>query len=152
MNFDGFHPFTLKNGWQNAVLLWCMLQAGTPSLNYYCAVVLHSCIVLPSVGHSSNHEHHCSQLADNRAVFRLIIVLLRFSFDSHSFKYTFYPKHTHNYQNTHIYKHTSVLQNKWKERQYKHKYMSLNTQICTVTSKHFEVILAWFICRIHFCK
>jgi hypothetical protein len=31
-------------------------------LHYYWAVVLHSCIVLPSVGHSSNHECHCCQL------------------------------------------------------------------------------------------
>jgi hypothetical protein len=45
-----------------AVLLWCMLQAGPPSLNYYYAVMLHSCIVLPPVGHSSNHEYHCCQL------------------------------------------------------------------------------------------
>jgi len=51
-----------KNGWQNAVLLWCMLQAGPPSLHYYCAVVLHSCIALPPVGHSSNHQYHCCQL------------------------------------------------------------------------------------------
>jgi len=52
----------LKNGWQNAVLFWCMLQAGPPTLHYYCAVVLHSCTVLPPVGHSSNHEYHCCQL------------------------------------------------------------------------------------------
>jgi len=52
----------LKNGWQNAVLLWWMLQTGPPSLHYYCAVVLHSCIVLPPVGHSWNREYHCCQL------------------------------------------------------------------------------------------
>ena len=52
----------LKNGWQNAVLHWCILQVGPPSLHYYCAVVLHSCILLPHVGHSSNHEYHCSQI------------------------------------------------------------------------------------------
>jgi hypothetical protein len=57
-----FTPSLLKNGWQNAVLLWCMLQAGLPSLHYYCAVLLHSCIVLPPVGHSSNHQYHCCQL------------------------------------------------------------------------------------------
>ena len=51
----------LRNGWQNAVLLWFMLQAGPPSLHYHCAVVLHSCIVLPPVGHSSNHQYHCCQ-------------------------------------------------------------------------------------------
>jgi len=61
---------------------WCMLQAGPPSLHYYCAVVLHSCIVLPPVGHSSNHQYHCCQLTDNRAAFRIVIALLRFSFDS----------------------------------------------------------------------
>ena len=58
----GSHLHYLKNGWQNVVLLWCMLQAGPPSLHYYCAVVLHSCIVLPPVSHSSNHEYHCCQL------------------------------------------------------------------------------------------
>jgi len=55
----GFTPSLLKKVWQNAVLLWCMLQAGPPSLHYNCAIVLHSCIVLPLVGHSSNHEYHC---------------------------------------------------------------------------------------------
>ena len=34
----------------------CMLQTGPSSLHYYCAVVLHSCIVLPPVGNSSNHQ------------------------------------------------------------------------------------------------
>jgi hypothetical protein len=57
-----FIPSLLKNGWQKAVLLWCMLEAGPPSLHYYCAVVLHSCIILPPVGHPSNHEYHCCQL------------------------------------------------------------------------------------------
>jgi len=51
-----------KNGWQNAVLLWCTLQAGPLSLHYYCAVVLHSCIALPPVGHSSNYQYHCCEL------------------------------------------------------------------------------------------
>jgi len=54
--------YYLKTGWQNAVLLWCMLQAGPPSLHHYCAVMLHSCVVLPPVGHSSNHHYHCCQL------------------------------------------------------------------------------------------
>ena len=39
-----------------------MHTTGPPYLHYYCAVVLHSCIVLPPVGHSSNHEYHCCQL------------------------------------------------------------------------------------------
>jgi len=52
----------LKNGWQNAVLRWCMLQAGPPSLHYYRTVVLHSCTLLTPLGHSSNHEYHCRQL------------------------------------------------------------------------------------------
>jgi hypothetical protein len=52
----------LKNGWENAILHWCMVQAGLPSLHYYCAVVLHSCILLTPVGHFSHHEYHCCQL------------------------------------------------------------------------------------------
>ena len=52
----------VKNERQNAVPLWCMLQVGPPSLHYCCAVVLRSSIVLPPVGHSSNHEYHCCQL------------------------------------------------------------------------------------------
>jgi len=52
----------LKKRMTDAVLLWWMLQVGLPSLHYYCVVMLHSCIVLPSVGHSSNHEYHCCQL------------------------------------------------------------------------------------------
>ena len=63
----------------------CMLQAGPPSLQYYCAVVLHSCILLAPAGHSSNHEYHCYQLTDNLAVFRIFIALLKFSFDSPSY-------------------------------------------------------------------
>ena len=39
-----------------------MLQAGPPYLHYYCPVMFHSCIVLPPVGHSSNHEYHSYQL------------------------------------------------------------------------------------------
>ena len=61
-----------------------MLHAGPPSLHYYCAVVLHSCIVLPPVGHSSIHQYHCCQLTDNRAVVRILIALFKFSFDSPS--------------------------------------------------------------------
>ena len=58
----GFTPSLLKKRMTDAVLLWCMLQAGPPSLHYYCAVLLHSCIVLPPVGHSSNHECHFCHL------------------------------------------------------------------------------------------
>jgi len=62
----------------------CMLQAGPPSLHYYCAVVLYSCIVLSPAGHSSNHEYHCCQLTDNRGVFQIFITFFKFSFDSPS--------------------------------------------------------------------
>ena len=62
-----------------------ILQLGPPSLQYYCAIMLHSCIVLPPVSHSSNHQYHCCQLTDNRAVFRIFIALLRLSFDSPSY-------------------------------------------------------------------
>jgi hypothetical protein len=36
--------------------------SGAASLHYYCAVVLHSCILLTPVGHSSNHKYHCCEL------------------------------------------------------------------------------------------
>jgi len=42
-------------------------------------------IVLPPVGHSSNHEYRCWNLQDNRAVVRIFIALLRFSVDSPSY-------------------------------------------------------------------
>ena len=51
----------LKNGWQTLFFL-VHVARGPPFLHYYCAVVLHSCIVLPPLGHSSNHEYHCCQL------------------------------------------------------------------------------------------
>ena len=41
--------------------------------------------VLPPVGLSSNHQYHCCQLTDNRAVFRIFVALLRFSVDSPSY-------------------------------------------------------------------
>ena len=50
---------TLTTRASHVKTLNCILQAGPPSLHYYCAVVLHSCIVLPPVAHSSNHEYHC---------------------------------------------------------------------------------------------
>jgi hypothetical protein len=42
-------------------------------------------IVLPPVGHSSNHEYHCWNLEDSRAVVWIFIALLRFSCDSPSY-------------------------------------------------------------------
>ena len=48
----GFTPSLLKKRTTDPVLLWCLLQVWPPSLHYYCAVVLHSCVVLPPVGHS----------------------------------------------------------------------------------------------------
>ena len=42
-------------------------------------------IILPPVGHSSNHEYHCWNLQDNRTVVRIFFALLRFSFDSPSY-------------------------------------------------------------------
>ena len=68
----------LKNGWQNAVLRWCMLQVGPPFLHYYCVVVSHSCLILPHVGHSSNHVYTFVNLQDNWAVFRIFVALLNF--------------------------------------------------------------------------
>jgi hypothetical protein len=41
-------------------------------------------IALPPVDHSSNHQYHCWNLQNDRAVFRIFTALLRFSFDSPS--------------------------------------------------------------------
>ena len=76
----GLIPSLLNNGWQNAVILWCMFQAVPPYLHNYCAVVLHSCILLPPVSHSSNNNYHCCQLT-RQSGFRNFIALLKFSFD-----------------------------------------------------------------------
>jgi hypothetical protein len=77
-----FTPSLLKKTDDNAILLWCMLQAGPPSLHYYCAVVLHSCIVLPPVGRSSNHEYRFCQLTRQTSCVSNFIALLKLSFDS----------------------------------------------------------------------
>ena len=61
------------------------VASGPPSLHYYCAVVLHSCTVLPPVGHTLNHQYHCCQLTDHRAVVRNVIAPLRFPFHSPSY-------------------------------------------------------------------
>jgi len=53
----------------------------------YCTQKMHNdfiylcSIVLPPVGHSSNHEYHCCHLQDNRAVVRIFTALLRLSVD-----------------------------------------------------------------------
>ena len=76
----------LKNEWQNGVLLWCTLQAGPPSLHYYCTITLHSCTVLPPVGHSSNHQYHCCQVTRQSSCgSNFYRTFLRFSFDSPSY-------------------------------------------------------------------
>ena len=86
----GFTPSLRKKGMTDAVILGCMLQGGPPSLHYYCAVVLHSCIVLPPVGHSSNHEYRYCQLTRQSTCVSKFIALLRFSFDSSSY-FCVYP-------------------------------------------------------------
>ena len=57
-----FTPSLLQKQMTERFLLWCMLQAGPPSLHYYYTIMLHSCTVLAPVVHSSNHESHCFQL------------------------------------------------------------------------------------------
>jgi hypothetical protein len=61
----------LKNGWQNAVILWCMLQAGPLSLHHYCAVV-HLSATLQAI------SIIVVNLQDSRAVFRIFIARLGF--------------------------------------------------------------------------
>jgi hypothetical protein len=65
----GFTPSLLKKPMTELSSFWCMLQAGPPFLHYYFAVVLHSCIILPPVGHSSYHEYHYYQLKRKASCF-----------------------------------------------------------------------------------
>ena len=58
----GFTPSLLKKPMTERCSSLVHVTRGPPSLHYYCPVVLHSCIVLPPVCHSSNHEYYCCQL------------------------------------------------------------------------------------------
>ena len=58
----GFTPSPHKKRMTERCSSLVHVARGPPFLHYYCAVVLHSCIVLPPVDHSSNHEYHCCQL------------------------------------------------------------------------------------------
>ena len=53
-------------------------------LKYYCAVALHSCILLPPVGNSSNHQYHCCKLTRQSRCISKFISISKFSFDAPS--------------------------------------------------------------------
>jgi hypothetical protein len=60
--------------------------SGAAILNYCCAVMLHSSIVLPPVGHSSNHEYHrCPLTGQSSGVSNFYYTFIRVSFDSPSY-------------------------------------------------------------------
>jgi len=80
----GFTPLLLKKPMTDAVLLWCMLQARPPSLHYYCTVMLHCASSCHLSATLQTMSIIVLNLQDNRDVFRIFIVLLRFSFDSPS--------------------------------------------------------------------
>jgi hypothetical protein len=75
----------LKNVWMNAVLRWCMLQGG----RHFNTTTAPSCCIPTSYYHLSATLHTISitvvNLQDNRAVCRIFITLLSFSFDSPSY-------------------------------------------------------------------
>jgi len=71
----------------DTVLLWCMLQAGPPSLHYYCSIVLHSCMYCHLLANLQTMSIIVVNIQYSRAVFQIFIELLSFSFDSPS--YTF---------------------------------------------------------------
>jgi hypothetical protein len=74
---------------QNAVLLWCMLQARPP----FFTTTAPSCFIPASYCHLSATLQTMStnvvKLQDNRAVFLIFIALLRFAFDPPSYKSEF---------------------------------------------------------------
>ena len=79
----GFTPSILKNPMTERCSFWCILQKGPPYLHYYCAVMSHSCIALPPVGHFSNHEYRCCQLTGRSSCvsnfYRIFKVFIWFS-------------------------------------------------------------------------
>ena len=52
----------LKNRWQTVFFFGECCKRGRHFYTTTAPSCLHSCIVLPPVGHSSNHEYHCCQL------------------------------------------------------------------------------------------
>ena len=91
-------PYLIKQ-MTDAVLLWCMLEEEPPFLHYYCAVVLHSCIVLPPVSHSSNYEYHCCQLTRQSSCvsnfYRTFKVFIWLSSYIYIYIYIYTHTHTH---------------------------------------------------------
>jgi hypothetical protein len=72
----GLTPSLLKKRMTERCSSLVHVESWAAILHYYCCALLHSCIVLSPVRHS------VVNLQDNRAVFRIFIALLRFSFDS----------------------------------------------------------------------
>jgi len=95
----GFTPSLIKKRITELCSSLAHVAKGPQFLRYYCAVVLHSCIVLPPVGHSSNHQYHCCQLTRQSSCCSIFIALLRFSFDSpsyfsHTIGANYFPYHS----------------------------------------------------------
>ena len=125
-----------------------MNKKGTKWLHFLCS------IILPPVGHSSNHEYQ-----DNRAVVRIFTAFLRFSFDSPLYIYVSYttissqPLHS-----THLNKSTIILDTNslmfkmsnisirsWFNSTHghtNHHSAMPSTHICVVPSLNFSHILA----------
>jgi hypothetical protein len=81
----GFTTLRLKNEWQNAVPLWCMLEVGPPTLHYCYTVVMHSSIILHLSATLQTISITVANIQDNRVVFQIFITFLRFSFDPPSY-------------------------------------------------------------------
>ena len=55
----GFTPSLLKKRMTEHCSSLVHVASRPSSLHYYCTVMLNSCIILPPVSHSSNHQYHC---------------------------------------------------------------------------------------------
>ena len=64
-----FNPSLLKNRMTERCSSLMDVASGAAILHYCCTVMLHSCIVLPPVGHSSNHQYNCCQLTGKSSGF-----------------------------------------------------------------------------------
>jgi hypothetical protein len=80
-----------------------MLQTGPPCLHYYCAVVLHSFILLTTVGNSSDRQYHCCQLTRQSSCVSNFY---------RTFKVFIWLSLVHNYGNTGLDFH--IMTRKWR--------------------------------------
>src|SRR5215510_4411036 len=123
MNFVMFHPFSVLK----------MDGACCKRSRHLYTTTAQLCCIPASYCHLSVTRQTMSiivvNLQDNRAVFRIFIALLRFSFDSPLYIHTYIHTYTHRHIHAHIHTYTHT---------YTHTYIHtyIHTHTCTHTYIH----------------